>query len=195
MKPLNLICLAAVITAWANPIYLWSDLSWYLSFLAFFGVMVLSPLIQTRLRGAWHKSVLGAVALESICAEIMTLPFVLHTFGQMSRVGLVANVVVVTLVPLAMLLSLIAGLTGMAGTSLAGWLSWPAVLLLNYMLDLAHLLAGLPHVFAQGIGLSLIQMLVLYWAIALFCFSLWYKSSKSAIITEMNQPKTRSLLA
>jgi competence protein ComEC len=195
MKSLNLICLAAVITAWSNPVYLWSDLSWYLSFLAFFGVMVLSPLVQARLRGNWHNSVLGAVALESVCAEIMTLPFVLHIFGQMSRIGLVANVMVVTLVPLAMLLGLTAGLAGMLSASIAGWLSWPAVLLLNYMLDLAHLLAGLPHVFAQGIGLSLIQMLGLYVGIALTCLSLWYKSRKSAIITEMNQLKNRSLLA
>ncbi len=50
-KPLNLICLAAAITAWANPVYVWSDLSWYLSFLAFFGVMIVSPLIQTRWPG------------------------------------------------------------------------------------------------------------------------------------------------
>jgi len=47
-KPLNLIVLAAAITAWANPVYVWSDVSWYLSFLAFYGVMVVSPLIQKR---------------------------------------------------------------------------------------------------------------------------------------------------
>ena len=193
-KPLNLICLAAVITAWANPVYIWSDLSWYLSFLAFFGVMVLAPLIQARWPAKWHKSLLGSVALESICAEIMTLPFVLHIFGQMSRVGLIANVLVVSLVPLAMLLGMIAGLAGMLIGSLAGWLAWPAAILLTYMLDLAHLLAHLPHVFAEGIGLSLWQMLSLYGLIILLITSLWHKSDKSNIITDMNEVNSRSLM-
>lgn len=161
-KPLNLIMLAAAITVWVNPVYVWSDLSWYLSFLAFYGVMVLSPLIQLRLPGRWHESLIGAVALESICAEIMSVPFILYIFGQMSLIGLPANVLVVTLVPLAMLLGLIAGLAGMLIPSVAGWFAWPAVLLLNYMLDTAHLLARVPRIFVQNRGLPLAGMLLLY---------------------------------
>ncbi len=194
-KPLNLICLAAAITAWANPVYVWSDLSWYLSFLAFFGVMVLAPLLQTRLPGAWHKTLVGGVALESICAEAMALPFVLHIFGQMSRVGLVANILVVVFIPLAMLLGLVAGLSGMLFGSISGWLTWPAVILLNYMLDTAHLLAGLPNIFVEGIGLSLLQMLLLYIIIGLIITVLWCKHGKSNIITDMNNPKSKNLMA
>ncbi len=165
-RPLNLIVLAAAITAWANPFYLWGDISWYLSFLAFYGVMVLAPLLQSRFRQRWRDSLVLGVALESLCAEAMTLPFVLHTFGQMSFVGLPANVLVVTLVPLAMLLSLIAGLSGMLAGSVAGWLAWPARLLLTYMLDIAHLLAHLPHIFVQHLALPLLQMLGLYGVLA-----------------------------
>ncbi|HMH31225.1 MAG TPA: ComEC/Rec2 family competence protein [Methylomirabilota bacterium] len=195
-KPLNLILLAAVITAMADPVYLWSDLGWYLSFLAFFGVMILGPLVQARWPGKWHDSAIAGVALESICAEIMTLPFVLHIFGQMSRVGLVANVLVVAFIPLAMLLGTVAALAGMLGPAICGWFTWPATLLLNYMLDVAHVLAGLPNVFVEGIGLSLWQMLGLYGCIALFTAVLWYKNpDKSAIITDINESKSRGLLA
>jgi competence protein ComEC len=195
-KPLNLITLAAVITAWANPVYLWSDLSWYLSFLAFFGIMILAPLIQARWPGRWHDSVIAGVALESLCAEILTLPFVLHIFGQMSRVGLLANVLVVAFIPLAMLLGTVAGLAGMLAGNLAGWFAWPANILLTYMLDVAHVLASLPHVFVVGIGLSLWQMLFLYGCIGWPTALLWYKNpNKSDIITDMNEPKTPGLLA
>jgi competence protein ComEC len=195
-KPLNLITLAAVITAWANPVYLWSDLSWYLSFLAFFGIMILAPLIQARWPGRWHDSVIAGVALESLCAEILTLPFVLHIFGQMSRVGLLANVLVVAFIPLAMLLGTVAGLAGMLAGNLAGWFAWPANILLTYMLDVAHVLASLPHVFVIGIGLSLWQMLFLYGCIGWLTALLWYKNpNKSDIITDMNEPKTPGLLA
>ncbi len=161
-KPLNLIMLAAALTAWANPFYLWGDASWYLSFLAFYGVMILAPLVQQRWLQRWGDSLIVGVALESVCAETMTLPFVLHTFGQMSFIGLPANVLVVTLVPLGMLLSLIAGLAGMLVSSVAGWLAWPAQLLLTYMLDVAHALARVPHIFVQNLGLSLAEMIGLY---------------------------------
>lgn len=194
-KPLNLITFAAVITAWANPVYIWSDLSWYLSFLAFIGVMILSPLVQARWPRKWHENVVGGVALESLCAEIMTLPFVLHIFGQMSRVGLVANVLVVAFIPLAMLFGAIAGLAGMLMASIAGWFAWPATLLLNYMLDTAHILANLPDIFVENIGLSLMQMLVLYACIGAFIATLWFKNDgKSAIITDIKDSKTRGLL-
>lgn len=185
-KPLNLIFLAAAITAWVNPVYVWSDLSWYLSFLAFYGVMVLSPLIQARWPGGWHRSLIGSVALESICAEVMSVPFILHIFGQMSLIGLPANVLVVTLVPLAMLLGLIAGLAGMLAASISGWFAWPAVWLLDYMLDIAHTLAGLPHIFIQNRSLSLGGMLGLYALVILLTVMLWHKTKvvKSAIITD-----------
>ena len=173
IKPLNLLALTAVITGWANPNYLWGDLSWYLSFLAFFGVMILAPLIQGRWPGEWHKSLLGGVALESVCAEAMSLPFVLHIFGQMSLIGLPANVLVVTLVPLAMLLSLVAGLGGMLCGSVGGWLAWPAAQLLNYMLDIAHIMAHIPGVFIQNRSLSLAGMLGLYGLILLLTTALW----------------------
>lgn len=186
-KPLTLITMAAAITAWANPVYLWSDLSWYLSFLAFFGVMVVAPLVQNRWPHRWHGTLIGGVALESVCAELMSLPFILYIFGQMSRVGLLANVLVVTLIPLAMLLSVIAGLAGMLVPALAGWLAWPATILLNYMLDVAHILAGLPRVFVDGIGLSLVQMLALYGCVIFLTAVLWYKKRpERSIITDTN---------
>lgn len=191
-KPLNLLALAAVITVWAKPAYLWGDISWYLSFLAFFGVLVLAPLIQKRWPGRWHQSVIGAVALESVCAEIMSMPFILYIFGQVSLVGLPANVLVVALIPLAMLLSLVAGLTGMLAMPLAGWFAWPARLLLNYMLDVAHAMAGLPRVFLQHLSLPLVTMLGFYGLVIAVAATLWHKTKvpRAGTITDMKQLKT-----
>jgi competence protein ComEC len=196
-KPLNIIATAAAITAWANPVYVWSDLSWYLSFLAFFGVMILSPAIQERWPFRWQDSLIGGVALESICAEIMSLPFILHIFGQMSFIGLPANVLVVTLVPLAMLLSLFAGLGGMLLGVVSGWFAWPARILLTYMLDTAHMLAGLPHIFVQNRSLSLTAMLGLYGLVAGLILTLRYKTKAKtgAIITDRHEVKIRGYLA
>jgi len=185
MKPLNILALAACITAYANPFYIWFDISWYLSFLAFFGVMIVGPLITERLPPKLHESTVIAIGIESIAAEMMSLPIVLFTFGQMSFIGLPANMLVVALVPLAMLLCAVAGIAGMCLPALAGWIAWPAAVLLNYMLDTAHVLAGLPHVFREGIGLSLAEMLLWYLGIGLFIMALWFKTkAKSAILTD-----------
>jgi competence protein ComEC len=187
-RPLNLIAIAAAITAWAKPMYVWSDAGWYLSFLAFYGVLVLAPgLHATYWPKRWRKSLIASIALESICAEIMTLPYVLHMFGQMSYIGLVANVLVVTLIPLAMLLGVIAGLAGMLLSPLAGWFAWPARLLLNYMLDVAHVLSGLPHVFQENIALPLSGMLFLYACTIALTLLIRFKSRReSDIITDRN---------
>jgi competence protein ComEC len=177
-KPMVLILLAAALTAFANPFYVWSDVSWYLSFLAFYGVMVLAPLIQKRWSERWKESLVAAVALESICAEAMTLPYILHVFGQMSFVGLVANVLVVALVPLAMLLTLIAGLAGMLLAPIMGWLAWPARILLTYMLDVASLLSHVPHVFVQNIGFTTWQMLACYTLLGFLTLALRHRHNR-----------------
>lgn len=196
-KPLNLLAMSAVITAWVNPVYIWSDLSWYLSFLAFYGVMVLGPLIQARWPGKWHDSIIVGVALESISAEIMTLPFVLYIFGQMSRISLLANILVVSLVPLAMLLGTIAGLAGMLCGSFSGWFAWPANILLNYMLDTARILANMPAVFVEGIGFNLVALIMCYAVIALLTAVLMHKTkpAKPATITDRTEQKYRGMLA
>jgi competence protein ComEC len=184
-KPITLILIASAITAIANPLYVWGDMGWYLSFLAFYGVIVLSPqvrlhLLPERLRHNW----LVAIALESLCAEIMTLPLVLFIFGQMSLVSLAANVVVAVFVPLAMLLAVIAGLAGMFFFPVVGWLSWPAVWILTYMLDAAHMLASIPHVFIQNHYLSAAAMLGMYGVVVLFNLVVYSRLKRnSAIIT------------
>jgi competence protein ComEC len=183
-KPLNLILVAAAITATANPFYIWSDAGWYLSFLAFYGVLVLAPAISRHWTRRWQGSVLAMIALESLSAELMTMPYVLHMFGQMSLIGLPANVLVVTLVPLAMLLSLLAGLVGMSGLA-SGWLALPAQIVLTYMLDVAHLFASLPHIFLHELELSTAQMMFLYACMLAICAAFLYKSRpKNSIITD-----------
>jgi competence protein ComEC len=160
IKPLVLISFAAALTGLWNPFYVWSDIGWYLSFLAFFGVLVIAPLVAARLFTRKPK-LITMVVIETLAAEIMTLPLILMTFSQLSLVALLANVLVVPLVPLAMLLSTIAGAAGAIAPQLAGWLAWPARLLLTYMLDIVNLLSNVPSVFIRR-SISLSYMVGIY---------------------------------
>ena len=193
-RPIVLILLAAAITAYANPLYIWSDIGWYLSFLAFYGVMILSPQFRERfLRGRIKDSVLVGIALESFCAEIMTLPLILYIFGQMSFVNLLANVVVAAFVPIVMLLSLVAGLAGMFLAPIAGWFAWPATLVLTYMLDAAHILASIPHIFRENIFLTTKWMVGMY-ALVILVNILLYKRLKHDKVAMKTLKKENALL-
>jgi competence protein ComEC len=165
VKPLLLILIAATVTAYITPFYIWGDASWYLSFLAFFGILVVAPLLEVRWKA---KNIIILLVIETIAAELMTIPYILMTFGQISPISLVANVMVVALVPLAMLLSAIAGVAGMMTPMFAGWVAWPATICLTYMLDTAHLLSRIPHSFLNNLSLALGPMLFLYAVLLVF---------------------------
>lgn len=149
IKPMLLISLAAAVTTILNPLSVWSDVGWYLSFLAFFGVLVIAPIVQKRLYGVKEPSLLIKLCIETCSAQIMTLPIMLLLFSQLSVVSLVANILVVPLVPLAMLASFVAGLVGMVAPFVAPIVGLPAVWLLTYMLDISSLLSRIPHANVQ----------------------------------------------
>ncbi len=142
VRPLVLILLAAAATAFINPENLWRDVGWQLSFLAFFGILVIAPIFTAKLHG--RAIFLKQIALESLAAQIMTLPLILVVFGQLSVVSPLANLLILPLVPLAMLFSMIAGLAGMLWPLGSGWLGWPALILLEVMLSVVGILHQ-PH--------------------------------------------------
>lgn len=166
IKPMVLLLAAGAMSVLVNPMYLWGNVSWYLSFLAFYGVLVVAPLVMKRLYGKRQPKLIGQIIIESSCAQIMTVPYVLYIFGHISFVALLANVLVVALVPLAMLLCLISGLAGMVLTAIAGWFAWPASLLLTYMVDVAYVLSRIPYASAEGLYISFWYMMAFYGVLA-----------------------------
>ncbi len=185
VRPTLLIVLAAALTAGYNPLYLWFDVGWWLSFVAFFGVLIVAPLLVKRLYGQREPHELTMIILESLSAQLLTAPLILYVFGRISLIGLVANVLVVPLVPLGMVLVLVAGLSGMLLPTMAGWLAWPARALLTYMLDMANLLSRVPQAVVQR-SIQFWQMLMLYGVIGLVAVVLWHKAQlKHAKITEI----------
>ncbi|PID31091.1 hypothetical protein CSA80_03075 [Candidatus Saccharibacteria bacterium] len=162
VRPMVLILLAAALTSYATPVYFWSDIAWWLSVLAFFGILVIAPAVMGRLYRDKKPSVLMAMAIETLSAELMTMPLIMYIFGQVSLIALLANLLVALFVPYAMLLSFIAGAVGMLAPLLSGWVAWPAQILLTYMLDTAVVLSRLPNVFHTNIYISALDMALCY---------------------------------
>jgi competence protein ComEC len=180
VQPLVLLLVSAAITLLANPLYLWGNVSWYLSFLSFFGVLVVAPVITRRLYKAKEPKLLISIVIETIAASVLVIPYALYIFGQVSLVSLPANVLVVPLIPLAMLLGLCAGLGGMLVPMVAGWLAWPATILLTYILDVVTLFSKVPHAFVEGVVISGTQMALMYATMSVVFIILRNKSLNAA---------------
>lgn len=165
-KPHLIISLAAAGTAARYPVYLWSDIGWWLSFLAFFGILIVAPALSKRIFKSKKPKFLAQIVIESLSAQLMTAPLIMYIFSQTSLIALVSNVLIVPLVPWAMLLSAIAGVGGMLMPAIGGWFGWPASILMRYMLQLVSVLAQVPRAQIKQ-SLSLTGMLVFY-AIILF---------------------------
>lgn len=174
IHPAVLLLVAAAITAAINPIYLWSDLGWWLSFLAFAGVLLLAPLIEHCLYGERRPRLLGQIIIETCAAQILTLPLTLAIFGKLSILGLVANVLVVPLIPLAMLLTLIAGIAAAIGSA-AAYIALPASWLLTYITQVVELLAGVPWA-ATDVKISMVGMIGFYLALTVVGVLIWRKT-------------------
>lgn len=129
-KPLILILLGATITSFINPLYIWGDVGWYLSFLAFSGVLIVTPLIMFFI-GKPTKNILVLVLVETLSAQLLTLPYISVIFGRLSIISPIANILVVPLIPISMLLIFITGIVGMISPILALWISVPAKIIMT----------------------------------------------------------------
>lgn len=176
IHPVVLLLFAAAATAAWNPLYLWGDVGWYLSFMAFGGVMLLAPLAIKRVFGERKVPQVAQIVIETICAELATLPLIMFVFGSVSVLGLLANVVIAPLVPLAMLLTFAAGVACMLLPGWGSWLAFPAAWLLTYMTSMVAWLAAVPWA-KQSIGLPLVGLVVAYAVLIAMWLLVWRKLS------------------
>jgi competence protein ComEC len=166
--------LAALVMLIAAPSVLW-DVGFQLSALATAGLIAFGASIEGRL-ASWPAWLREPVAL-TLAAQLATLPVVVGSFGRLSLVAPLANIVVVPLVPLVMLLCAIAAPLGAITAALqidpiTDLLRWAvggsAWLLLRTMIVSAEAAASIPFaavpVTAPGwLGLTWYPALVLAW--------------------------------
>jgi competence protein ComEC len=179
IHPLVLLPFAAAITVLIQPSYVWGDIGWYLSFSAFIGVIVLAPLLNHYFWGADKKPhALRSLVVDTVAAQIATMPIILLSFHQYSKYALLANVLVLPLVPLAMLFTFIAGILGLLVPSIAGIAGLPALSLLSYSTHIISFIANLPNAKTE-IDFSSKLLIVSYLMLFLLILFLWRKTQHS----------------
>lgn len=179
IHPFVLLPFSAAVTAFTNPAFVWGDIGWYLSFTAFAGIMILAPLLKHYFFGsAKNLGSLNQIVLETMSAQLATLPIIAFVFGQYSALALPANLLVLPLVPLAMLLTFFAGLGSLLLPGLAAVFGWPASLVLGYMTAVIDTLARLPGA-ASELHFGLAALVGSYAVLMAVCVLLWHKTGHS----------------
>ena len=142
--PVTLLGIAAATTVAINPSYVWGDLGWLLSFAAFAGVMIIAPIVTAYFFGEEKVPFIGQLLIETMAAQIATLPIMIMAFHQFSLIAPVANLLILPFIPLAMLLVAGAGVGGMAIPSIAHIIGWPAEQLLHLQVLIINWCADIP---------------------------------------------------
>jgi competence protein ComEC len=175
IHPLVLLPVTAAITALINPYYVWGDIGWYLSFTAFAGIMIVAPLLKSYF---WDKDAkLGTftqICVETVSAQLVTLPIIAFVFGQYSPLALIANILVAPIIPIAMVLTFIAGLAeAIIPTFTIG--GAPAQFVLSYLTSIVNWLGRLPWA-SRPLSFTVIGLIASYVALLLVCIYMRYKT-------------------
>lgn len=174
-NPVILILFTAAVSVLWQPSYLQGDIGWYLSFLSFVGILLLSPFLQKYFYGNTEGSMLRSLLIDTLSAQIMTLPLVMFVFKEYSVIALIANVLVVPFIPLAMFLVATSGLLGIVLGNSWQALSFPAKVVIRYTRFIPEKLSEMPWVM-QKISVTAWGLTISYVFIGITLLYLWQKT-------------------
>ncbi len=136
--------IAAALMLIQNPLILIYDPSFQLSFLATFGLILLSSPIEKRLGFITEKFGLRGLFASTLATQIFVSPYILYMMGQLSIIGIMVNILVLPIVPATMLFVSLTGLLGFVSYHLSEITGWISHILLSYELFTVRSFARLP---------------------------------------------------
>ena len=114
-----------------NPLLLFYDIGFQLSFLAVFGIISLAPYFKKRVK--------STILATTLSAYIFTAPILLYNFGKISFVGPLTNILIIPVIYWIMILGLAFSLLSLVFPLGASLLSFPLWLLLTYVVKIVEL--------------------------------------------------------
>ena len=136
--------LAALGMVCVNPELLVFDLSFQLSFLATFSLIVIAPLLEKVFQFVPNVLHIRESLIATVSTQIFVLPLLLYTMGQISLISIVANVAVLPAIPLAMLVGFLLSVLSFVSPVLALPLSYVATAILSYVIGAVRFFARIP---------------------------------------------------
>ncbi|NCF75192.1 MAG: hypothetical protein GWO87_01755 [Xanthomonadaceae bacterium] len=160
-----------------NPLFLFGDVGFQLSFLAILGIIYLSPIFKK-----WFKNIpdfyeLKKILIITLSAQTMTLPLAVYHFGNIPFLSLPVNLIAVPLLPIILSLGIILIFLGFVSIKLAiiaGWIVWA---ILNIFLKIVNFFVFLPfsHFYLEKINFLIILLIYILIIVGVYY---WNKNNK-----------------
>lgn len=140
----NVLLFSALMMVFFNPLIVFYDVSFQLSFLSTLGLILMSPLWKKVAR--YLPPLIGEDLAVTLSAQIFTTPIILYNFSQLSLVAPVTNIIFLPLIPLIMASGFLAVVLFLLMPLFPVYLivSTLCWLLCRLLLDGVHLFASLP---------------------------------------------------
>ena len=143
---LRVLLIAAAAMALWNPFIVLYDLSFQLSVLATLGLILFSEPIANHLKFVpeFKHFPLREILSTTLATQVVVLPLLILSMGQVSLVFLATNPLILPTIPLAMLLGFIASLAALVSPIVALPFSFVSYLILHYIIAVASWFGSLP---------------------------------------------------
>jgi len=174
---LRTLFVAGIAMVFWNPMILFYDPSFQLSFLATFGLIVVSPIIERKFSFLSHiqvtslkwKQVFKEIFLATVSTQIFVLPALIYMTGQFSIISLPVNLLVLPLVPLAMLFTGVSGIFGFI-PFISKILAFPAYFILEFIIKISELASAVP---LAAVSVSTVSLWVVFLVYIIYLTILW----------------------
>lgn len=147
-----------------NPMQLWWDASFQLSFLAVIGITELQPAIKKFLRRVPDSFGIQETLTVTLAAQCTALPWAASLFGSVPLWSPLANLLVAPAIPFAMLAGPVALLGGVLHDVAGRLLAFPCWIALRWITFVAETIAALPFA-SIPFPSQAFPLLLLYYAV------------------------------
>lgn len=127
-----------------NPLLLRHDLGFQLSFLAMLGLIYFQPLFLNLFSKIPNTFQLKNSLSATLSAQIFTLPVLISSFGKISLVSPITNILITPFLPLITVLGFISAILGLICHVLAVPFSFSVWFFLSYILKIADFFSSIP---------------------------------------------------
>ncbi len=132
-----------------NPLILFHDPSFQLSFIATLGLIHLSPIIEKKLGFITERFGIRSIIASTLAVQIFISPYLLYMMGQLSIIGIIANILVLPIIPITMFFVFLTGFLGFFSHFLSSIIAWISHFLLSYELYIVKLSSHFPFAYIE----------------------------------------------
>lgn len=142
IRALSIVAMALTLFSPAQVLF---SISFHLSFLATLGLLLFAPSIEQKIEKIPEKFGIRGIVAATIATQILLLPYLAYAIGEVSIIGIPANILVLPIIPFAMFFGAAITLVALIAPFLANVLSPIAYLPLKAITTITEILAKIPH--------------------------------------------------